>query len=36
MLEGGDDAPEVSAANQDGETVTLDFSEPMVPLLLPT
>ncbi|MFC7167315.1 peroxiredoxin [Halospeciosus flavus] len=30
MLDEGDDAPEITAANQDGETVTLDFSEPTV------
>jgi len=30
MLDVGDDAPAVSADNQDGETVSLDFAEPTV------
>ena len=30
MLEEGDDAPAVTATNQDGETMTLDFETPTV------
>lgn len=35
MLEAGDPAPEVSAENQRGETVTLDFEEPTVVYFYP-
>jgi peroxiredoxin Q/BCP len=35
MLEAGDPAPEVSAPNQHGETVTLDFDEPTVVYFYP-
>ena len=34
-LEAGDPAPEVSAANQDGETVSPDFEEPTVVYFYP-
>ncbi|WP_188880245.1 peroxiredoxin [Halarchaeum grantii] len=30
MLEAGDDAPAITATNQDGETLTLDFATPTV------
>lgn len=35
MLESGDEAPEVSAPNQHGETVDLDFSGPTVVYFYP-
>lgn len=35
MLEAGDPAPDVSAPNQDGETVSLDFQEPTVVYFYP-
>ncbi|WP_276259957.1 peroxiredoxin [Haloglomus litoreum] len=35
MLESGDPAPEVSAPNQHGDTVTLDFSDPAVVYFYP-
>ena len=35
MLESGDPAPDVSAQNQDGETITPDFADPTVVYFYP-